>query len=444
MTTSTFQTSRCQQLREKCSSTIKCESIWKAIEEACSIPGNSCAVEESIDCNKLVEFLVKEYPEFKDCNCTKDGCNIQMLLNKECFINKGQPVPSPAPDVWVRFPQPTKSNEIAHPSIFENDCFIKEKDHRNAEAEWQLSALFNAEYKPQHSCLHVNVECVSDTVCNRQLSLYLDNCQASEMPCSVNRCKTALRNFYKNMPFNVAQKLTFCDCEEWDEKCLHAKGFLHGKPYTDLVQAASCLSLIQTCQGDSLCWEKYKAFTSKCLKHISQSCLENNACIEYLDASDFNCSDSAECRKAYIDMWGTIRPAECTCDVRSPAERSTCKLFHHTLQRNSCFSQIAGRKAVHYPLHTDLPETKPSVTHKKSLFAGDKIYIAIYSCCVILILGLVLLALLKTRAFRSKAKAPSPTHLSERLMIPQQPWIVNCVANDFPRSSPSQPVAPLP
>nr|XP_056712147.1 GDNF family receptor alpha-like [Euleptes europaea] len=446
MTASTFQTSRCQHLREKCNTIPECESIWKPIESFCSIPDNSCAVQESETCYAVIKFLVSELPEFKDCNCTKDGCDIQMSLDKECFGNQGQPAPSSAPDIQIKFPQLTKWKEIAHPGLSEKDCitdfFIA--DHRNTEAEWKLSTLSNAEYKPQHSCLHVQAECLSDTVCNRQFSNYLLNCQASGTPCHVNQCKRALGNFYRNMPLNVAQKLTFCDCEELDEKCLHSQELLHGKLCTDLARAPSCLSMFQTCQGHSLCQKKYKAFTSECLNGISQSCLENNACMEYLDTKDFNCSDSDGCKKAYVDMWGILRPVECTCDMRSPAEQASCKLFHHILQSHSCFSQIAGRKAENYPLLTDLPETKPSATHKKSMFVGDTIYIAMYSCCTILILGLVLLAFLKTRAFAKQTKTPSPAHLSERLMIPQQPWIVNCMDNDLPGSSHSQPLTPLP
>ncbi|XP_048367511.1 GDNF family receptor alpha-like [Sphaerodactylus townsendi] len=446
MTTSTFQTSRCQRLRDKCSTIRKCESIWKSIESVCSIPGNSCAMQESENCHRVVKFLVTELPEFKHCNCTKDACDIQMLLGKECLGNQGKPELSSAPDIQIRFPQPTKLKEIAYPGIFEEDCAMdfKEKDHKNTEAEWESSPLSNAEYKPQHSCFRVQEECVSDTKCNKQFSAYLSDCQVRQTPCRVDQCKRALRNFYLNMPFNVAQKLTFCDCEELDENCLHSKELLHGKLCTDLVPARSCHSLFQTCQANRLCQEKYKVFTSKCLNDISQSCLENKSCVKYLDTKDFNCSDSDECRRAYIDMWGILRPVKCTYDVRSPVEQSSSfKLFYHIIQSHSCFSQIAGRKAENWPLFTELPETKSSATQKKSFFDGDTLYVAMYSCCTILILGLVLLALLKTRDFAKQAKNPSPAHLSERLMIPQQPWVVNCVDNNLSGSSCSQPLTIL-
>uniref|UniRef100_A0ACB8GDF9 Uncharacterized protein n=1 Tax=Sphaerodactylus townsendi TaxID=933632 RepID=A0ACB8GDF9_9SAUR len=114
-------------------------------------------------------------------------------------------------------------------------------------------------------------------------------------------------------------------------------------------------------------------------------------------------------------MWGILRPVKCTYDVRSPVEQSSSfKLFYHIIQSHSCFSQIAGRKAENWPLFTELPETKSSATQKKSFFDGDTLYVAMYSCCTILILGLVLLALLKTRDFAKQAKNPSPAHLSEK------------------------------
>ncbi|XP_048361847.1 GDNF family receptor alpha-like [Sphaerodactylus townsendi] len=299
---------------------------------------NSCAMQESENCHRVVKFLVTELPEFKHCNCTKDACDIQMLLGKECLGNQGKPELSSAPDIQIRFPQPTKLKEIAYPGIFEEDCAMdfKEKDHKNTEAEWESSPLSNAEYKPQHSCFRVQEECVSDTKCNKQFSAYLSDCQVRQTPCRVDQCKRALRNFYLNMPFNVAQKLTFCDCEELDENCLHfSKELLHGKLCTDLVPARSCHSLFQTCQANRLCQEKYKVFTSKCLNDISQSCLENKSCVKYLDTKDFNCSDSDECRRAYIDMWGILRPVKCTYDVRSPVEQSSSfKLFYHIIQRS--------------------------------------------------------------------------------------------------------------
>ncbi|XP_077164821.1 GDNF family receptor alpha-like isoform X2 [Paroedura picta] len=519
-TISAFQTSRYQHLREKCRTIPKCESIWNSTENVCSTP------------------------EFEDCNCTKAGCDIQMLLGKTCFSNQGHLEPSSSPDISMTFPEPTKLKEVAQLDQLGKDCmmakdmcqknntcsllyecfqkrcrteesssncrrvghrclkawqgpkkasrggckcpepmcekctgiwknifnnsylhqlpeyqvsplhkktsanerpqnFNTDTDHRNIEAEWKSSSLSNTEYQPQHSCLHIQVECVSDAVCNRQLSNYLLKCQATGTPSSVSQCKKALRTFYQNMPLNVAQKLIFCDCEEFDEPCLHSKKLLHGKPNTNVVQVPSCLSMFQTCRGDSLCWEKYKEFMSTCLDGISQLCLENNACMEYLDTKDLKCSDSAACRKAYIGIWGILPAMECVCEARSPAEQPLCQLFYHTLQSNSCFSQIAGRKAEHYPLLTDLPETKPPAILKESLFVGDTIYIAMYSCCAILILGLILLALLKTRALSKQAKTSSPAPLSERLMIPQQPWVVNCVDNDFPGFSQSQSLTRL-
>uniref|UniRef100_A0ACB8GDT5 Uncharacterized protein n=1 Tax=Sphaerodactylus townsendi TaxID=933632 RepID=A0ACB8GDT5_9SAUR len=117
----------------------------------------------------------------------------------------------------------------------------------------------------------------------------------------------------------------------------------------------------------------------------------------------------------------------------NPTSRANGDLLY---ERKRCFiisskeaillasSQIAGRKAENWPLFTELPETKSSATQKKSFFDGDTLYVAMYSCCTILILGLVLLALLKTRDFAKQAKNPSPAHLSEkRLYDLSKPWV---------------------
>ncbi|KAF7246954.1 GDNF family receptor alpha-like [Varanus komodoensis] len=553
MAASTLQTeiAKCQQLREKCVLEKKgCESVWNLLEEACNIPGNRCTVKESMNCNKIIQFLVEQFPEFKDCICTKDNCSIKMLFGKECFSTKAKSAPPSSSDIQSKFPQQTKGQETAHmggpgndcslakeicqgdeacsvrykkfqrvcraevakcslqrvvqqcftawkelmqtvlancscpepvhkrctkiwKNIFNNTCLqhIQEyqlpdiskdiyagegtqghnADHMKIKSQWKLSALSDYEYKHRRSCFQVNVQCVDDTVCNRQLSRYLQACQVNGTHCNVNRCQAALQVFYENMPFNVAQMLAFCDCMEADESCHKAKGVLHGTPCAvRMVPPPSCLHVIHTCQTNSLCWGKYKTFTSKCLMQISQPCLEDKACLESLDTNSLVCSDSAECRAAYVGMRGSLLQVECTCETTSAAQESMCRQFQHILHSNSCFSrlrtsahllfiycptswrfqvggQIAGKKADLYSSHRDLSGKILPATGEQSLIYDDTITMIIYVICIILILGIILLAVLKTRACTNayQAKTASTAHLSEKLMMPHQPWITN-------------------
>uniref|UniRef100_A0A670I3U2 GDNF family receptor alpha like n=1 Tax=Podarcis muralis TaxID=64176 RepID=A0A670I3U2_PODMU len=259
-----------------------------------------------------VKFLVDQFPEFKDCTCTNDNCSTTALLGKQCFGNK--------------------------------------------------------EYKHLRSCFQVKVDCVNDGVCNRQLSRYLQACQANATQCNWTRCQAALRSFYENMPLNVALVLTFCDCMPSDENCHQAKGFLHGTVCgVNMVPAPSCLSVIDTCQRNEICRAKYEAFTSKCLKPFARQCLEDTACFESLDANDLMCSDSDECRAAYVGMWGSVlRGVECTCDTTPLAKQTACKWFHHILHSKSCFTQISGGKADLYSSRMVLPGKILPVTGERS------------------------------------------------------------------------------
>lgn len=108
------------------------------------------------------------------------------------------------------------------------------------------------------SCLEVAEACVRDTVCNAQLALYLKACSANGNLCDVKHCQAAIRFFYQNMPFNVAQMLAFCDCAPSDIPCQQSKEALHSKPCAlNRVPAPTCLDVIRSCQNDELCrWVK--------------------------------------------------------------------------------------------------------------------------------------------------------------------------------------------
>ncbi|XP_025026670.1 GDNF family receptor alpha-like [Python bivittatus] len=501
MNESTYQaqTSKCQQLKERCVAARNgCESVWNLLEEVCYIPGNSCAVKDSSNCNKIIQFLVDQFPEFKDCICVKDNCSIRMLLGKKCSTDKGNLEPSPSIDTQFTPPRQIKTPRMVLSGQLGNDCsvakdlcqrdntcFTKYKifqrvcraevakcslqmvveqcfaawkllkktvmgnctcpepvhkrcfkiwknifnntclqstqeyqdsaigketytveetqsrsaDHMKAKSQWKLSALSNYEYKQPQSCFQANMECVNDEVCNKQLSLYLQVCQINGSSCDINQCRAALHSFYTNMPFQVAQMLTFCDCMPSDDNCHQAKQFLHGHPCAiKMVPTPTCVHVMSSCQENKLCRRKYEAFTSKCLKHISQACLEENTCLETLNAIDPICSESTECRAAYVDLWGSLLRVKCTCEAAPPAEQSVCRWFHHILHGKVCLRQISGGNIDLYSSQIELPGKILPVTGKRSSFYDNTIITILYTSCIILILGIILLALLKTRA----------------------------------------------
>ncbi|XP_048154835.1 GDNF family receptor alpha-like isoform X2 [Corvus hawaiiensis] len=530
---STVQTTDCLHLREQCINAANgCESVWNVVEDACNISGNRCKAEDTVGCNRIIQVLADEYPEFKNCVCTTDNiCSITTLLGKQCGIRKDYLESFPRSDTELsirqrrnpqeqrrseeletdcslakqrcreepqcsamyrsfqracqaaaakcRFPMPGKcllawrhlrktvlgKCSCSEPlqmrcikiwkGIFDNPCLqysqesqasaagendysdgdynadvdgeknpVTDTDNISTETklQWGLSALSKQVYTTNRSCLDVNRECVEDEVCNKQLSLYLKVCLVNKK-CDMEGCQAAIRFFYRNMPFEVAQMMIFCDCIHHDESCHRAKELLHGKPCAvTAVPPPSCLNVIHMCEENELCRKKYVTFQSKCWRHVTKKCYEDEACLETLIKDDMPCSANADCKAAYISNWGTMLHMECTCQNLPPLEQPLCELFHHMLHSKSCFSDLRRisiqKKGFHW-VNTEMPGEKNSGAQlHSSAINGETVYIIAYSSCIALILGIVLLTLLKIRACRTKyeSRSPSPDHSSETFM----------------------------
>ncbi|XP_053918943.1 GDNF family receptor alpha-like isoform X2 [Cuculus canorus] len=489
---STAQTTDCLHLREQCINAANgCESFWNVIEHVCNISvlGNRCKAEDTIGCNRIIQVLADEYPEFKNCVCTTDDfCSITNFLGKQCSIDKVYKsfqracradaakcrlsvVNRECLSAWKELGKTVLGKcKCSDPlqmrcvkiwkGIFNNPCLqISEESQASAATEnddddddddddygddrvddeknqdidkdnisvetklqWSLSALSKQTYRANRTCLDVNKECVEDEVCNKQLSLYLKVCSVNK--CNMEECQAAIRFFYQNMPFEVAQMMTFCDCTQSDESCHRAKELLHGKPCAvTAVPPPSCLNVIQKCEENELCRKKYTTFQSKCWRQVTKKCYDDEACLETLIKGDMPCSANTDCKAAYISNWGTILRMECTCQNLLPTEQSLCKLFHHMLHSKSCFRelrQISIKKSVFHWVNTEMPGEKLSRAqlHSPSI-NGETVYIIAYSSCIVLILGIVSLTLLKIRACRTKheSRRPSPDHSSETFMV---------------------------
>ncbi|NXD81140.1 GFRAL protein, partial [Halcyon senegalensis] len=302
---STAQATDCLHLMEQCiNASNGCESVWNVVEDVCNISvlGNRCKEEDVIGCNRIIQVLADEYPQFRNCVCTTDDfCSITTWLGKQCSISK-------------------------------------DNVSTETKLQWSLSALSKQAYIANRTCLDVNKDCVEDEVCNKQLSLYLKVCSVNKK-CNMEECQAAIRFFYQNMPFEVAQMMTFCDCIQPDESCHRAKELLHGKPCAvTAIPPPSCLNVIHMCEENELCRKKYTTFRSKCWRHVTKKCYDDEACLETLIKGDLPCSANSDCRAAYISNWGTMLRVECTCQNLPPTEQSLCKLFHHMLHSKSCFS----------------------------------------------------------------------------------------------------------
>ncbi|XP_074010035.1 GDNF family receptor alpha-like [Numenius arquata] len=534
---STAQTPDCLHLKEQCLNAANgCESVWNVVCNI-SVLGNRCKAEDTIGCNRIIQVLADEYPEFKNCVCTADDfCSVTTLLGKECSINKEYLETSSRSATELSFRQHRNPKHQRHPEELEDGCSIakqrcqedpycflvyksfqracradvakcrlpmvnqecfsvwkqlektvlgeckcpeplqmrcikiwkgifnnlclqysqesqasaasendddddddddddedddddksQDTDTDNISTEtklqWSLSALSKQAYTANRTCLDVNKECVEDEVCNKQLSLYLKVCSVNKK-CNMEECQGAIRFFYQNMPFEVAQMMTFCDCVQSDESCHRAKELLHGKPCAvTAVPAPSCLNVIHMCEENELCRKKYTAFQSKCWRHVTKKCYDDEACLETLIKDDMPCSANADCKAAYISNWGTMLRVECTCHNLPPAEQSLCELFHHMLHSKSCFSELRQssikKKGFHW-VNTEMPGEKLSrAQFHSSSINGETVYIIAYSSCIVLILGIVLLTLLKIRACRIKheTRSPSPDHSSETFMV---------------------------
>ncbi|XP_010220710.1 PREDICTED: GDNF family receptor alpha-like [Tinamus guttatus] len=209
-----------------------------------------------------------------------------------------------------------------------------------AKLQWNLSTLSKQEHTANRTCLDVNKECVEDEVCNKQLSLYLKGCSVNKK-CNMKECQAAIRFFYQNMPFEVAQTMTFCDCTQPDESCHRAKELLHGKPCAvTAVPTPSCLNVIHMCEENDWCRKKYKTFRSKCWRHVTKKCYDDEACLETLIRDDIPCSANAACQAAYMGTWGTVLRVECSCHHSPAAEQPLCELFQRLLHSKSCLSEL--------------------------------------------------------------------------------------------------------
>ncbi|XP_060045994.1 GDNF family receptor alpha-like isoform X2 [Erinaceus europaeus] len=135
-----------------------------------------------------------------------------------------------------------------------NQYTVSDNKKEDNKVKWNLSTLSSHGINGILSCMEVAEACVGDMVCNTQLAPYLKACSANGSLCDVKHCQAAIRFFYQNMPFNIAQMLAFCDCAQSDLPCQQSKEALHSKPCAmNIVPPPTCLNVIHSCRNDELC-----------------------------------------------------------------------------------------------------------------------------------------------------------------------------------------------
>ncbi|XP_039709014.1 GDNF family receptor alpha-like [Pteropus medius] len=381
---STSQTINCTYLREQCLSDANgCKHAWRIMEVACNVsdPGNPCKMKDSSSCNLSIQALVERNFQFKNCLCSDDLYGtVNKLLGKKC---------------------------------------ISESDNSKEDNEfiWNLTTLPYHGMKGIWSCLEVAEMCVGDVVCNTQLAPYLKACSANGNLCDVKHCQAAIRFFYQNMPFNIAQMLVFCDCAPSDIPCQQSKEALHSKPCAvNIVPPPTCLNVIHSCRNDELCRRRYRTFQSKCWQHVTRKCHEDETCISTLSKQDLICSGSDACKAAYIGTLGTVLQVQCTCRTITQSEESLCKIFQYMLHRRSCFNYPTLSNVKGISLHKRKHAKEITLSEFHSSFNGEVIYAVM---CMAVTCGILLLVMFKLRTFRisSQTREPSSIQIPGGLMI---------------------------
>ncbi|TRZ23822.1 hypothetical protein HGM15179_003293 [Zosterops borbonicus] len=389
----------CGAARRRCREEPRCRAALRGFQRACRAPAGSCSSPRPGECLPAWKELRKT--ALGRCTCSEPLQTRCLQIWKGIFNNP-----------CVQYSQESQASGASENDGNDEDYNADVDGEKNlvtdtenismeTKLQWGLSALSKQAYTTNRSCLDVNRECIEDEVCNKQLSLYLKVCSVNKK-CNVEGCQAAIRFFYRNMPFEVAQMMIFCDCIQRDESCHRAKELLHGKPCAvTVVPPPSCLNVIHMCEENESCRKKYTTFRSKCWRHVTKKCYNDKACLETLIKDDMPCSANADCKAAYISNWDTMLHMECTCQNLPQVEQPLCELFHHMLHSKSCFSdlrQISIQKKGFQRVNTEMPGERISRAQLHSSgINGETVYIIAYSSCIALILGIVLLTLLKIR-----------------------------------------------
>lgn len=378
------QMSDCVMAAHICQESEQCTLLYEEFKKNCGRESEQCKMLEG---SRL-------------CMALRESLKETILWNCQC----NDPLKVDCTDIWKHLFEDTcvQDSQIAQilPSSRKHEDrlsqnFVSDNMKDDNKFKWNLTTLSYHETKGIQSCLEVTEACVGDVVCNAQLAPYLKACSANGNLCDVKHCQAAIRFFYQNMPFNIAQMLAFCDCAQSDTPCQQSKEALHSKPCAvNNVPPPTCLHVIRSCRNDELCRRRYKTFLSKCWQQVTSLCQDDETCISTFNRQDLTCLESDDCKAAYISTLGTVLQVQCTCRTIAQSEESLCHIFQHLLHRESCFNHLTLSSVNNIALskRKHAEETKSIGFH--SLFNGEIIYAVL---CMTVTCGVLLWVMLKLR-----------------------------------------------
>ncbi|KAM9848247.1 GDNF family receptor alpha-like isoform 2-T2 [Aulostomus maculatus] len=292
--------SSCLAAVDTCMSSL-CQS-QQASSSICD--DEECHVTGSEVCNMTIQAVLEQFPSLRGCVCAwgeqqeEDLCGSIPQLATQC----------------PRRPAQRRSSTMAG---------------------WRSSSLIGSADAGAGSCLEQMRVCVSDTVCNRFLAPLLMACTADQ--CDRDRCQRAMEHFYSNMPPNVADMLTMCECNSSDADCLHVKAALHSGACA--TEAWICQESVSRCVQERRCRDLLKTFQAKCWSSEEAQCSSTDLqeeCFSLMDP-DLILAGDVECKTAFAATLGTALHHPCTCkQVHGPHLRA-CIVIHEVLHNRSRF-----------------------------------------------------------------------------------------------------------
>ncbi|XP_030051023.1 GDNF family receptor alpha-like [Microcaecilia unicolor] len=395
----------CGVARQVCQQSHHCYTVYENFKRLCSAKLEYCDLQTSgppclIAWNELSKTVLG------NCKCPDPGHEHCLKIWKTVFSNNCL--------MHIQASHAYTTDKYDEWKILDRDTY-----DTNIDLKLELDTPSKQDYKGPRSCLDATMLCVSDSMCNKQLAPRIKACTLTGDQCDMQQCQVAIRAFYENIPFNVAQILALCDCDQSDITCQQAKENLHSTPCAVNVDPSPpCLNVIHSCLMDTFCREKFETFQLKCWGH-EINCQNDESCLYNVRKEDFTCLGNDACRAAYIGILGTILQVQCTCSTVPASDRYICELFHYMLHGTSCFNQATIPIPKIFPSLKGTSGKEVTLSGFPSFFNGAVIYIMAYTSGIILIFGIILLAILKIRNRRTSSQTRNLEQVltSESLMV---------------------------
>uniref|UniRef100_A0A8C1IWT4 GDNF family receptor alpha like n=2 Tax=Cyprinus carpio TaxID=7962 RepID=A0A8C1IWT4_CYPCA len=277
----TARSTDCISHMDACVSPHVCKSEQAVLRNICHFKDGDCHMTDAKVCKATLQMMLSRSPALGQCVCSgTDPCSTLQQLYSQCQHH------------WVH--------------------------HTN------------------RSCLEEIVACLGEKACNSRMVPFVQECNAYQ--CNPSQCREGLRQFYSALPYNVAEKLVFCDCDREDQECQQMKASLHsGSCVSDQSQTPwTCLEALDSCSEDILCRQIFSRYLSKCFGEKESAYDSTSEWLSCLDPYFFLGHD-LQCRVAFVETMGSILHQPCTCDGLNHHDQYKCNELKHIFQDKSLF-----------------------------------------------------------------------------------------------------------